>query len=103
MCWNEGLIMIELILGIWLIIINGIAYGTMALDKSRAVRGCSRQRIPEKTLFTLAAIGGAAGVWLAMISRRHKTKHRSFVLGVPALLVLNVLVYGYIFYRLRMG
>ncbi|WP_322906625.1 DUF1294 domain-containing protein [Paenibacillus campi] len=88
------------IIGVWLIIINVVAYITMSLDKSRAVRGRSRERIPEKTLFTLAAIGGGAGIWIAMLTRRHKTKHRSFVLGVPALLVLNVLLYGYLFYRL---
>ncbi len=90
--------MIAQIIGGWLIILNIIAYITMALDKSRAVRGRSRQRIPEKTLFTLAAIGGAAGIWIAMLTRRHKTKHRSFVIGVPALLVFNVLVYGYLLY-----
>ncbi|MFD1886798.1 DUF1294 domain-containing protein [Paenibacillus wenxiniae] len=95
--------MIEQILDIWLVVINVIAYSTMSLDKSRAVRGRSRQRIPEKRLFTLAAIGGAVGIWIAMLTRRHKTKHRSFVIGVPALLVLNVLVYGYIFYFLLRG
>ncbi|MEW4372835.1 DUF1294 domain-containing protein [Paenibacillus kandeliae] len=91
--------MIEQIFWGWLLVINLIAYIVMAVDKSRAARRRTRERIPEKTLFTLAAIGGAAGAWFAMYTRRHKTKHPSFVIGIPALLVWNVLVYGYIWYR----
>ncbi|WP_017814619.1 MULTISPECIES: DUF1294 domain-containing protein [Paenibacillus] len=89
----------ESLLWIWLLVINCIAYITMSIDKSRAERRRTRHRIPEKNLFGLAAIGGALGIWVSMYTRRHKTKHRSFVVGIPLLLVLNILMYGYIFYR----
>ncbi|MGV2686974.1 DUF1294 domain-containing protein, partial [Clostridium perfringens] len=69
------------------------AYLVMSEDKRRARMG--RDRVPERTLFLLAAIGGALGVWIAMYRKRHKTRHLSFKLGVPLLLVVNVALYTY--------
>lgn len=78
---------------IWFAIINVIAYLVMSDDKRRAKQ--RKERIPERTLFLLAAIGGAMGILLAMNRKRHKTKHASFVVGVPLLLLLNAFLYGY--------
>lgn len=77
----------------WFLFINVVAYLVMSDDKKRAKQ--RRERIPEKTLFLLAAIGGALGVLLAMNTKRHKTKHLSFKVGVPLLLLLNAVLYGY--------
>lgn len=78
---------------IYLLLINGIAYASMYSDKSRAK--AKRRRIPEKRLFTLALLGGSAGILLGMRRFRHKTLHTSFRLGIPALLILNAAVcYG---------
>ncbi|MNJ40959.1 hypothetical protein D3C77_358640 [compost metagenome] len=78
---------------LWFVLINIVAYIVMSDDKSRAKR--RRERIPERTLFLLAAIGGAAGILLAMKRKRHKTKHMSFKIGIPLLLLLNAVLYGY--------
>lgn len=78
---------------IWFIFINIVAYIVMSDDKRRARQ--RKERIPEKTLFLLAAIGGALGILLAMNMKRHKTKHASFRIGVPLLLLLNAVLYGY--------
>ncbi|MDN4066749.1 DUF1294 domain-containing protein [Paenibacillus vini] len=78
---------------IWFIFINLVAYIVMSDDKRRARQ--RKERIPEKTLFLLAAIGGALGILLAMNMKRHKTKHASFRIGVPLLLLLNAVLYGY--------
>lgn len=78
---------------LWFVFINGVAYLVMADDKRRARQ--RRDRIPEKTLFLLAALGGALGVLLAMNMKRHKTKHFSFRVGVPLLLLVNAVLYGY--------
>jgi uncharacterized membrane protein YsdA (DUF1294 family) len=78
---------------LWFIFINLVAYIAMADDKARARQ--RRERIPERTLFLLATIGGAAGTLIAMKSKRHKTKHASFRIGIPFLLVLNAILYGY--------
>ncbi|NGZ75390.1 DUF1294 domain-containing protein [Saccharibacillus alkalitolerans] len=87
---------IDLVLAGWLIVLNAIAYAIMASDKRRARKG--RHRVPERTLFIWAAAGGALGIWAAMRTKRHKTQHASFKFGVPALLLLNIAVYGALFY-----
>lgn len=82
---------IELLL--WFLVINMVSYLVMADDKRRArQRGT---RIPEQTLFLLAFIGGALGVLIAMNTKRHKTKHASFRIGIPLLLLLNAVLLGY--------
>ena len=40
-------------------------------------------------------MGGALGVLIAMYRKRHKTRHTSFRIGIPLLLLLNILLYGY--------
>ena len=65
-----------------------IAYGH---DKWKAQHPRrSRRRTPEATLLLLAALGGSPGALLAMNLFRHKTLHRKFTIGVPALLLLQV-------------
>ena len=62
----------------------------MGYDKNQAIKG--KVRISEQTLFAVALIGGAAGVWSGMYAFRHKTKHTTFILGIPLLLLVNVYV-----------
>ncbi|WP_438349212.1 DUF1294 domain-containing protein [Paenibacillus sp. FA6] len=80
-------------LWIWFIFINMVGYLVMSEDKKRAQR--RRDRVPERTLFLLAAIGGSLGVIIAMYRKRHKTKHASFRIGIPLLLFMNAIMYGY--------
>lgn len=65
----------------------------MSEDKIKARK--RRERVPEKTLFLLAAMGGALGVLIAMYRKRHKTRHMSFRIGIPLLLLLNIFLYSY--------
>lgn len=78
---------------VWFVLINIIAYVVMSEDKSKA--RARRDRVPEKTLFLLAFMGGALGILIAMYRKRHKTRHTSFRIGIPLLLLLNILLYGY--------
>ncbi len=71
----------------YLLAVNLAAYLAMGADKKRARE--NRRRIPERTLLGLAAAGGAAGTALGMLNFRHKTKHRKFTLGVPAILIVH--------------
>lgn len=80
---------------LWFVVINAIGYLIMSEDKRRA-QSKRRDRIPEKTLFLIAAIGGALGVLIGMYRKRHKTRHASFRLGIPLLLFLNAVLYGYL-------
>lgn len=69
---------------IWCSVISFICFMAMGIDKLKARAG--KWRIPERTLFLLAAMGGMLG----MLAFRHKTKHSSFVIGMPLLLLLNI-------------
>jgi uncharacterized membrane protein YsdA (DUF1294 family) len=84
--------MVKLVM-LWFVVINIIGYVVMSEDKKKARK--RRDRVPEKTLFLLAAMGGALGVLIAMYRKRHKTRHLSFRIGIPLLLLLNALLYSY--------
>ncbi len=73
---------------LWLVAVNGLGFLMMGLDKWKARRGA--WRIPEKTLFIAALLGGTVGVIAGMQTFRHKTRHRKFKYGLPALLALQL-------------
>lgn len=66
----------------------------MGMDKSKAKRG--KWRISEKTLMMIAFIGGSCGMLLGMHYFRHKTKHKLFTIGVPSILIVELIVFVYI-------
>ena len=83
------------VLAIWLVLINLVTFFVFGLDKLKAKRKekkSSVRRVPEKTLFILAAVGGSIGALLGMKVWHHKTLHRSFRFGIPAILALQVLL-----------
>lgn len=84
----------------WLIsyavVMNIIAFIVMGIDKWKAKKRA--WRIPEATLFILAATGGSIGAIAGMYTFRHKTKHTSFVWGMPAILVVQILLIALLFY-----
>ncbi|WP_227936641.1 DUF1294 domain-containing protein [Alkalihalobacillus deserti] len=77
-----------MILTVYLVIINLVAYVLMGTDKSRAKK--HQKRIPERTLFLFALFGGSLGVYTGMKSFRHKTKHNSFKIGTPIILFAQI-------------
>ena len=78
---------------IYLCLINLIGFFAMFLDKQKAKR--DKWRIPEKTLFLLALIGGSLGTTLGMHAFHHKTRHWYFLYGMPAILLLQIAVIVY--------
>lgn len=84
----------EKVLLIYLIAINVITFVVYGIDKLKA-----RQhwwRVPEATLLLLAVIGGSLGAWAGMYVFRHKTQHKKFKYGVPAIILLQLLVAYYV-------
>lgn len=84
----------EIVMG-YLVIINVVGFLAMGLDKAKAKAGA--WRIPEKTLFSIAILGGGLGVWLGMNSFRHKTKHWYFKYGVPVIFLVELILAAYLF------
>lgn len=73
---------------LYLLIINAVGFFLMRADKRKAKK--KLWRIPEATLMTVAAIGGSIGSLWGMYTFRHKTKHPKFTVGVPLILVLQI-------------
>ncbi len=68
--------------------INLLTFVMVGMDKYFARQ--QRRRIPESTLLSLAALGGAPLMLCAMYLFHHKTRKPKFYLGVPALLILQI-------------
>lgn len=75
-------------LTIYLLLVNAAAFLAFGEDKRRAKR--REWRIPEATLMGLAAAGGSLGALAGMRFFHHKTRHRKFTAGVPALLIAQI-------------
>ncbi|HIS06103.1 MAG TPA: DUF1294 domain-containing protein [Candidatus Choladocola avistercoris] len=73
---------------IYLVLINLAAFVLMGLDKRKAKKNL--WRIPEKTLFLSAILGGSAGAIAGMYVFHHKTRHWYFVIGMPLILVIQI-------------
>ena len=70
--------------------INVITFIMFGTDKRRAVR--RRHRIRVSNLMLLAVLGGSLGAWAGMYSFRHKTNRLIFVLGIPLILLSQILM-----------
>ncbi len=79
-----------LFFALYVLVINLVGFGVTAHDKKAA--RTRKWRVPERTLFLLAAIGGGPGIFTAMLSFRHKTKHPAFMAGIPALFVMDMVI-----------
>ena len=75
---------------IYLAVVNLAAFALMGVDKRRAERGA--WRIPERTLFLPAILGGSPGAILGMQVFRHKTRHRQFAVGIPLILLVQLVI-----------
>ena len=74
----------------------------MWFDKRSAQNG--KWRIAEKQLAILSLLGGSVGTLVGMVMFRHKTKHKSFYIGLPlVLLIQSVGLLSALFYAVNKG
>ena len=81
---------------IYLAAVNLAAFALCGIDKFKARH--DRWRIPEKTLFLSAIAGGSVGFMLGMKLFRHKTKHKSFTIGIPMIFILQMCLAVYLLF-----
>ena len=74
--------------------INVVTFFMYGIDKWKAKR--SKWRISEATLLWMAVIGGSIGAWLGIKIWNHKTMHKKFKYGVPAIIILQIAIIVYI-------
>lgn len=75
---------------VYLVLINIISFLIVYIDKKKAIN--HKWRIKESSLIFLSLIGGSIGILISMKIFRHKTKHRKFTIGVPLILLLQILI-----------
>lgn len=73
---------------IYLLLINAAGFIVMLYDKYLAKSNL--WRIPERTLFGIALFGGSLGCLAGMYTVRHKTRHKSFTIGIPLILIIQL-------------
>ena len=80
----------------YLIIINIVTFLVYSIDKLKAKK--SLWRVRENSLLMLAILGGSIGAWLGMKVWHHKTLHKKFRYGIPAIIIIQLAVIGYLLY-----
>ena len=83
-----------IIIVIYLSIINAATFFTFGIDKLKAKH--AKWRIREASLLTLAVLGGSIGAWLGMKLWHHKTMHKKFKYGIPAIIIIQLAIIVYI-------
>ena len=83
--------------GAYLLLVNLAAFFTFGADKRRARRAA--RRVPERTLFLLALLGGSLGALCGMRVFHHKTRHWYFRFGIPAILLAQLALAAWLYLR----
>ncbi len=86
------------ILLVYFIAISVVAVAVTIYDKFAAVRG--KWRVSERALFTVSAIGGGVAMLTTMLFIRHKTRKLSFMIGIPAVIVLQLAVVVFVLVKI---
>lgn len=78
----------------YLLAINAVAFIVYGIDKYKAKK--AKWRISEATLLLLAVLGGSVGAWMGMKVWHHKTMHKKFKYGIPAILLIQIALMAYL-------
>lgn len=81
-------------LAIYLLAINLIGFLIFGIDKFKAKKGY--WRVPEATLMGFCLFGGGIGTILGMYTFRHKTKKLKFTIGMPTILISEIVFVIYL-------
>lgn len=78
----------------YLLAINAVTFIVYGIDKYKAKK--AKWRISEATLLLLAVLGGSVGAWVGMKVWHHKTMHKKFKYGIPAILIIQIVLMAYL-------
>ena len=78
----------------YLLAINVVTFIMYGIDKYKAKK--AKWRISEATLLLLAVLGGSIGAWMGMKVWHHKTMHKKFKYGIPAILLIQIALMAYL-------
>lgn len=78
----------------YLLAINAVTFIVYGIDKYKAKK--AKWRISGATLLLLAVLGGSVGAWVGMKVWHHKTIHKKFKYGIPAILLIQIALMAYL-------
>ena len=78
----------------YLLAINAVTFIVYGIDKYKAKK--AKWRISEATLLLLAVLGGSVGAWVGIKVWHHKTMHKKFKYGIPAILLIQIALITYL-------
>lgn len=78
-------------------LVNVVTFIIYGIDKYKAIK--VKWRIPEATLLLMAVFGGSIGAWLGMRVFHHKTMHKKFHIGVPTIIILQIVLAVWLAYN----
>ncbi len=81
----------------YLLLANAVTFITYGIDKYKAKKG--KWRVSEAKLLLMAVFGGSLGARLGMKAFHHKTMHKKFYIGVPAIIVLQIVFAVWLAYK----
>ena len=82
------------LLTFYILCINVVTLIVYGIDKYKAKK--AKWRISEATLLLLAILGGSIGAWIGMKIWHHKTMHKKFKYGAPAILLIQIVAMIYL-------
>ncbi|MCW1928485.1 DUF1294 domain-containing protein [Bhargavaea beijingensis] len=85
----------------WILILSAYGFIMMGYDKRQAKNG--GWRVPERTLWMIAILGGGPGAYAGMQTFRHKTKHTAFRVGFLVLAIADLAAIVYLAGNLQLG
>ena len=88
--WNSLNRLVLYLIVIYFAAVNLISFFVCLYDKTAAKK--HKGRIRERTLFLLCALGGSPLMFMTMITIRHKTNHKRFMLGIPLIMVIQSVI-----------
>lgn len=74
----------------YLVLISLVSVVVTVWDKLTAI--ANKRRVPERTLMILSAIGGSVAMLITMLIIRHKTRKHKFMIGIPAIILLQLVL-----------
>ena len=86
---------------LWVIALSVISIVVCIYDKVISKRDRVELRIPEKVLLLLSALGGSLAMYITMQITHHKTKHLKFMIGIPAIMVVQIALIVLYFYFVK--
>ena len=79
---------------IYFVVVNFLSILMFFIDKKKAEKNL--WRISEKALILVSILGGSVGALIGMYTFKHKTKKLKFTVGIPVILILQIVLITYL-------